>query len=632
MKTPKAYPAAAIRVLGQDVVRPRLRIARLARHVSRPVAAGLILVNLALGVLPVTFTILISVLIGRLPALAAAPHGAGRLGGVVTEFAAAALVFAAAQALTPVQTAAGELMARQIDGAIHDRLMRASLRSDGIGPLEDQAVRNELGEAVHDLEFGFQSPGTACAGLLNLIARYVQLTGFAILIAWYYAPFASLALVAATMAFRTGQRGGLRRYSQVTRTVAGPRREVRYLREVALGPVAAKEIRVFGLAGWLASRYQDATMRAVTPVWRARRRIYLTPYLGFTAAGLTVAATVLALYAHSAATGGATLTGLVMVVQATMGMLRLGAFYPEADTQTQFGINSFDAVLRFERAASGFEAAAATPATSPAAGPAPPAPREHIRFDNVSFRYPHSQRAVFSGLDLTLPAGKCTAVVGVNGAGKTTLVKLLARLHEPDGGAVLADGHDIRGYPVAQWRRHIAVIFQDFIQYELSAADNIGVGAAWRTDPGAPAAIRSAAEAAGILPVLRALPLGLDSPLSRQYPGGAGLSGGQWQKVALARALYALDSGASVIVLDEPTAALDVRAERDFFERFNELTAGHTTLLISHRFSSVRNADHIAVLDGGRLAEEGTHAGLLAENGQYARLFALQAERFEAAS
>lgn len=631
MKGPKASPAAAIRALAQDVVRPRLRIARLARHVSRPVAAGLILVNLALGVLPVTFTILISVLIGRLPALAAAPHGPGRLGGVVTVFAAAALVFAAAQALIPLQTAVGELMARQIDGTIHDRLMQASLRSDGIGPLEDQAVRNELGEAVHDLEFGFQSPGTACAGLLNLIARYVQLAGFAILIAWYFSPFASLALVAATMAFRTGQRGGLRRYSQVTRTVAGPRREVRYLREIALGPVAAKEIRVFGLAGWLGNRYQDATMRAVTPVWRARRRIYLTPYLGFTAAGLTVAATVLALYAHSAATGGATLTGLVMVVQATTGMLRLGAFYPEADTQTQFGINSLDAVLRFERAVNSFGAGAA-PATSPAVGRAPPAPREDIRFDNVSFRYPHSERAVFSGLDLTLSAGKCTAVVGVNGAGKTTLVKLLARLYEPDGGAVLADGHDIRGYPVAQWRRRIAVIFQDFIQYELSAADNIGLGAVWRDDPGAPAAIRSAAEAAGILPVLQALPLGLDSPLSRQYPGGAGLSGGQWQKVALARALYALDSGASVIVLDEPTAALDVRAERDFFERFNELTAGQTTLLISHRFSSVRNADHIAVLDGGRLAEEGTHAGLLAKDGPYARLFALQAERFEAAS
>jgi ATP-binding cassette subfamily B protein len=253
-------------------------------------------------------------------------------------------------------------------------------------------------------------------------------------------------------------------------------------------------------------------------------------------------------------------------------------------------------------------------------------PQREIHFDGVDFHYPGSERPVLDHLELTLPAGRCTAVVGLNGAGKTTLVKLLSRLYEPTGGRILVDGVDVRSFGVDDWRRRIGVIFQDFNRYELTAAENIGFGAVELRDNRAQ--IRQAARRAGILATLERLPRGLDTPLARQYENGAELSGGQWQRVAIARALFALENGASILVLDEPTAALDVRAEAAFFDKFVDVTRGATALLISHRFSSVRHADNIVVLAGGKVIEQGSHEELLAADGRYAELFRLQAERF----
>ena len=235
---------------------------------------------------------------------------------------------------------------------------------------------------------------------------------------------------------------------------------------------------------------------------------------------------------------------------------------------------------------------------------------------------------MLNGLDLTLRAGECTAIVGLNGAGKTTLVKLLTRLYEPTAGTLLVDGNDARDLTIDSWRRQIGVIFQDFNRYELSVSDNIAFGAIAR--PRDEARIADAAGKAGIGDVAAALPVGYDTILARHYDDGAELSGGEWQRVAIARALYAVAAGARVLVLDEPTAALDVRAEVAFFDQFVELTRGVTSLLISHRFSSVRRADRIVVLEHGRVVEDGTHDSLVAAGGRYADLFHLQAERFAA--
>ncbi|MGW4817280.1 ABC transporter ATP-binding protein [Kitasatospora cineracea] len=251
-----------------------------------------------------------------------------------------------------------------------------------------------------------------------------------------------------------------------------------------------------------------------------------------------------------------------------------------------------------------------------------------IRLEDVSFRYRPDGPDVLHHLDLELPPGRSTAVVGLNGAGKTTVVRLLARLREPTAGRITVGGTDLARRPVADWHRRIAVIFQDFARYELTAAENIALGRpSLLTDR---PALRSAADRAGVLDVLDALPNGLDTVLSSHYRGGSDLSGGQWQRVALARAMLALADGASLLVLDEPTAQLDVRAEAAFFDRFLEITRGVTSVIIAHRFSSVRRADHIVVLADGRVAESGTHDELLALDGEYARLFRAQAERFTA--
>jgi len=218
------------------------------------------------------------------------------------------------------------------------------------------------------------------------------------------------------------------------------------------------------------------------------------------------------------------------------------------------------------------------------------------------------------------------AVVGLNGAGKTTLVKLLARLYDPTSGAVWVDGQDLREVDPTDWQRRIAAIFQDFLRYGLPARDNIGFGGLAMA--GDQQALERAAAKAGVLDRIAALPAGWDTPLSRHFTGGADLSGGEWQRVALARALFAVEAGATVLILDEPTANLDVRAEAELYDRFLDLTRGLTTLLISHRFSTVRRADRICVIEDGAVREIGTHGELMALGGRYAEMFALQSQRF----
>jgi ATP-binding cassette subfamily B protein len=258
------------------------------------------------------------------------------------------------------------------------------------------------------------------------------------------------------------------------------------------------------------------------------------------------------------------------------------------------------------------------------------APQQEIRFENVSFHYPGADREVLSGLDLTIGAHEALAIVGVNGAGKSTLVKLLAGAYAPTGGRILVDGIDlatIDGNSLAIWQRRIATIVQDFLQLPLSARDNVSFGAVANATED-DALIDTAAERAGARDVIDRLPAGWDTRLDKSYDGGVDLSGGEWQRIALARALRAVDAGASVLVLDEPAAALDVRSEAALVDRYLELTAGIASVIISHRFSVVRDADRICVLGDGRILESGRHQELIAAGGHYATMFTLQASRY----
>ena len=615
-----------IRSWYRSAVLPRRDIARLLPSAGTGLVVGLVVLDVVLGLLPVAFVLATSVVVGQVPAAVDGGTGSAAWSDLVRTFVLAAVLFLARQVLAPVQTALGVRMQRRIDGALRDRALRIALRSTSIAPMEDQATLEALTEATREFEAEFRSPGSSAAGLLALVARYVQLVGFAVVVGLVTSWAAAIAILAATLVFRYGQRGGLRRYSQVWKHVIGFRRRSVYLREVAMGPAAAKEMRVFGLAGWFTDEYVDATEAMLGPVAARRRQLYLVPYLVYTAIGLVVCAAVLVSIARSASAGDITLTALALGIQSVVAAIALGEYYPESDVQTQYGMQAVAALAEFEARMADAESRV------PHGGDALPVPADApstvLRFEDVHFSYPGSSRAVLDGLDLELPAGLCTAIVGVNGAGKTTLVKLLTRLHEPTAGRLTVDGTDLADLDVAAWRRHVSVVFQDFVRYELSASDNILVGAVHA--PRDPAVVRHAAERAGIADAVDALPAGFDTTLSRAYEGGADLSGGQWQRIAIARSLYALEAGARVLLLDEPTSALDVRAEAAFFDSFVELTRGVTSVLISHRFSSVRRADRIVVIDAGRVVEQGTHDELVASDGHYARLFRLQAERFAA--
>lgn len=597
------------------------------------------LLSVLSGVLPVGFVLASSVLVGRVPEAVADGVGSPAWDHLVVAFAVAAAAFFAQQVLAPVQTALGEAIRWRVDGIVQQRMVQTALRSTGIGPLEDPAALDALTAATRFIERGWQTAGSACAGMIALIGRYVRLLSFVVMVGLVAGWFAGIALGVTTMIFRYGQRGGMRKFSRVFGELMPLYRREEYLRDAAIGPAGAKEIRVFGLTGWLGGRYADVYLQSMHHLWTARRKVFLWPYLAYTAIGLVVATSVLVTLARQASAGVITLTELTLALQATLAAIVLGEHYPEADLQTNGGVRGAQAFEEF----GGFvdAAEAAQPPRSPespqsgqgridrpdgAGGSLRAMPQQAVRFSGVSFSYPGSAHRVLDGLDLDLPAGLCTAVVGVNGAGKTTLVKLLTRLYEPSAGAIEVDGHDIAGLDPTSWRRQVGVIFQDFVRYELSATDNIALGAPYA--PRRDAAVRSAAERAGILDVLDELPAGLDTPLARAYEGGVDLSGGQWQRVAIARALFALDAGAKVLVLDEPTSALDVRAEAEFFDRFVEVTRGATALLISHRFSSVRRADRIVVIDAGRVVEQGDHESLMAADGRYAGLFRLQARRF----
>ncbi len=390
------------------------------------------------------------------------------------------------------------------------------------------------------------------------------------------------------------------------------RRELDYLRYVATSDVTAKEVKLFGLADYFTRKYE----RLADEFYEANRDLSIKR--AATSGGLTVVST-LGYYAAYVFIIVDTVRGFLTLGELTM---LVGTFRQSRGMISGILLRSADMYRQSLFLRDLFTFLEMKPRTASPEHPVPvPRPiRDGVVFENVGFRYPDKEDWALRGVSLRIGANERVALVGENGAGKTTLVKLLARLYDPTEGRILLDGIDLREYDVDELRGMIGVIFQDFVRYDLKVRENIAVG---QIDAiGDQPRIVRAAEMSLADGVIAGLESGLDHMLGRRFKGGANLSGGEWQKVGLARA-YMRD--AQILILDEPTASLDARAEYQVFERFADLTEGRMAVLISHRFSTVRMADRIVVLEDGTVTEDGTHDELLVLSGRYAELFTLQA-------
>jgi len=582
---------------------------------SRWLTTASLLLRLIRALVPVVTLYIGKLIIDEVVALVQRPGNPDSLAGwldsgladrlillLLAEFALAVL----ADLLGRVVALIDSLLSERVTTASSIRLMEHAATLD-LEDFEDAEFQDQLERARR------QTSGrmTLMGQLLGQAQDLVTVASFGAGLIFYAPWLIVLLLVALVPAFLGEVHFNARSYSLAwVRTPE--RRELDYLRQTAASVETAKEVKIFGLNAFLIGRYRDLA----AALYAANRRLALRR-AGW--GGLFTAIGTVGYYLAYAYIGWRTLAGEFSVGDLTF----LAGSFRRLRTLLEGLLTNLSSMagqaLYLDDLFSFFEV---KPEIRSPENPLPvPQPiRQGFVFEGVGFRYPGAGRWAVRDLSFTLRAGEVLALVGENGAGKTTLVKLLARLYDPDEGRILLDGQDLRAYDLDQLRASMGVIFQDFVRYNLTAADNIAVG---RIEARADRARIAEAARRGLADeVIAGLPGGYDQMIGKRFRNGVELSGGEWQKIAIARA-YMRD--AQVLILDEPTAALDARAEAEVFQRFKELGAGRTAILISHRFSSVRMADRILVLGGGKVEASGTHEELIAQGGRYAELFELQA-------
>jgi ATP-binding cassette subfamily B protein len=564
------------------------------------------------GLLPAGFSIATGVLV------TAIQHRSSPAGPL----ALVGILFVLLQVLGPLHTAVSANLGDRTAAWLYDELTGACSGPAGIGHLEDPQLAADL-QVARDFDRGMTAPPLSVSmdfiatGLVDLIAGFGQaivLFGFA-----FWAP---PVLVAAWLTTHWLLRESSVWKDRNTDEVRQAQRDADYAYRLAVDPPAAKELRIFGLPDWVLDRFIVSRRRLHQLQYEATR-MRERSVLGCLA--IVLAANILVLWVLAARALGhhVGLGPLVVYAQAAVGTsaIAFGGLNWALD-----GSAAPVAAVGRLRAAMG-RAGTVAGGSKRAAG----LPARGIRFRDVWFAYPAApDRPVLQGMDLDIPAGTSLAIVGVNGAGKTTLAKLLCRLYDPQSGSIEVDGTDLRDLDLDDWRHRITAVFQDFVRFELSLRENV------LPDLAAPAASRAGGDQLDQIALAALAEAGADGlaglgiVLAKGYAGGTDFSGGQWQRVALARAMAAVRRGAGLVLLDEPTAQLDVRGEAEVFERILAATRDCTTILISHRFSTVRQADRIAVVEDGRVAELGSHDELMTLRGRYWTMFTLQAERFAA--
>ncbi|CAN5466689.1 ABC transporter ATP-binding protein [soil metagenome] len=551
------------------------------------------------GLAPAGFAVATGVLVGTV-------QREEPLGG---SLAAVGVLFVLLLVLTPLHTALSANLGDRTAARLYDRLTTACVEPDGVGHLEDPDLASDL-QVAREFDLGMTGPPLSISmdfiagGLVELLAGLASaalLFGFA----WW----APLVLAGGWLATHLLLRESGVWKDRNTDEVRAAQRDADYAYRLAVDPPAAKELRLFGLAPWTLDRFiarRTLLHELQYQATRMRERPLAASLV------VVVAANVLVLWALGSA--------------AIEARIDLGALVVFAQAATRTSMIAFGGLnWALDGAAAPVAAAARVAPAMHRVGAlatgrrsADGLPSREIAFRDVTFAYPGTGgQRVLEGLDLTIPAGSSLAIVGRNGAGKTTLAKLLCRLYDPTSGTIEVDGIALADLDLASWRSRVTAVFQDYLRLELALRDNVAPDGA--QDEAVLAALREAG--ASDLADLGTI-------LAKGYEGGTDLSGGQWQRVALARALCAVQLGAGVVLLDEPKAQLDVRGEAAIFERVLAATRTCTTILVSHRFSTVRQADRICVLESGAVAELGTHAELMALGGRYRTMFDLQAERF----
>ncbi|MFP5318355.1 MAG: ABC transporter ATP-binding protein [Acidimicrobiia bacterium] len=609
-------------VSAREELRANVRGLGLTWKSSPLLAFSLLALTVAQGVAPA----LVVAQTGRFLRALPAAVGAGASSAPGREVRAALLWIAGAvfvtQVLGPLQQAVLFGLQRRFEGYLARRLMGATIALPGLAWFEDPSFRDQL-QVSQWIGFG---PVHTLQSVAQVFQFAAQVAAMAAVAATYAGWVPALVIVAcapaAVATWRFQAVVGLARWRGSAES-----RRADYYRDLAVLREPGKELRVFGLGRWATDRQRTHWLGSVRDLWASRRRMMLM-LLGLQLVALAALSFAFVAMLDAAIEGRTDVGTFTAAATATIGLLAavVQVFKTLGDARrNSFYLPSAARILDLAAKDPRLEVRPVAAVAAVAAAGGPPTERG-LRFEGVTFAYPGTDRKVVDGLNLWVPAGSSLALVGENGTGKTTLVKLLARFYDPDEGSITLDGLDLRDHDLEALRARMAVIFQDFVRYQLPARDNVGFGAV--AAAGDQELLDRAAGAVGVLERIRAFPDGWDTVLAREF-GGVDLSGGEWQRVALARAMTAqLGRDCDLLVLDEPTASLDVRVEHELYEQFAELSRDRTTLLVSHRFSTVRMAERIVLLAGGRVAEDGSHEELMSAGGRYAALYDLQASHY----